>query len=856
MSDGRKHLSGAAKRKRELKAAYSSKSKRALMDFITVDTTGESSVDTEMCVGAGCEEVTVLLNSQTTDEPTVTASTSQTEVKMHISEDYKSDVTMVDELVMTATEYSSSILDDPGLWVDVNSDMRDFLVLNGPQQVKIFSFPKDSVKRSFHRMYYWRELPNGDKLERPWLMYSKTQNAAFCFCCKLFQPNTLFALCSNGTKDWRNLARNLSSHEKTPYHQKAFCSWKELEARLKLKVNIDDKDQEKMASETHHWQNVMKRLIGIVKLLAAQNLSLYGTSDQLFVPDNGNFLKIVELMGEFDSVLKEHLRRVTTKEIHSHYLGKTTQNEIIQLLATEVKQKILTLLKSAKYYSIILDCTVGNSHVEQMILMVRFVTAIEATANVAAVVNIREHFLEFIDVDDTKGCSMANVLLKRLEEMGIAIVDMRGQSYDNGANMKGKNSGVQTWLQELSPCAFFVPCSSHSLNIVVTDAASNFSEAVEFFNSVKSIYGFFSVSARRWEVLKQYLGTFNLTPKSLSSARWESSLEAIKVIRHRIGEVYDAINAVMEDGALTKAAHSKTQVEGERVAGNICSFKFLCCLVLWHDILLEINVVNEKLQEVNLDIIGVVKQLDKTKLYLQCYWSDEGFENILKSAQKLAEELDIDVDFPPVQELRSRHITDFHFEGRDLIRDPKQYFRVKFFNQVLACAIQSVEECFLQLKEHSNIFGMLYDIKCLNEITPEDLRQQCGALEKVLTHGKLRDIDGNDLHDELKALSKYVPVGSTPKDVLEYICAKRIVTLFPNTFIALRILLTLPITVASRGHCLSKLKLIKTHLYSTMMQDRIEGLAIVAIEHELAEIIDLKEAVHIFATKKAQRSPF
>ncbi|XP_062836369.1 zinc finger MYM-type protein 5 isoform X2 [Anolis carolinensis] len=286
MSDGRKHLSGAAKRKRELKAAYSSKSKRALMDFITVDTTGESSVDTEMCVGAGCEEVTVLLNSQTTDEPTVTASTSQTEVKMHISEDYKSDVTMVDELVMTATEYSPSILDDPGLWVDVNSDMRDFLVLNGPQQVKIFSFPKDSVKRSFHRMYYWRELPNGDKLERPWLMYSKTQNAAFCFCCKLFQPNTLFALCSNGTKDWRNLARNLSSHEKTPYHQKAFCSWKELEARLKLKVNIDDKDQEKMASETHHWQNVMKRLIGIVKLLAAQNLSLYGTSDQLFVPDN------------------------------------------------------------------------------------------------------------------------------------------------------------------------------------------------------------------------------------------------------------------------------------------------------------------------------------------------------------------------------------------------------------------------------------------------------------------------------------------------------------------------------------------------------------------------------------------
>ncbi|XP_042320469.1 zinc finger MYM-type protein 1-like [Sceloporus undulatus] len=853
MSDGRKRLSGAAKRKRELRAAYSPNPKQALLNFEAVDTPGESSAEDGGCAGAGCEEVTFLLDGQATNEPITTVSTSQTDVKVHISEeDYKTDLTVVNQLV---AEFNPSILDDPGLWMDVNSDMRDFLVLNGPRQVKVFSFPKDSVKRSFHRMYYWRDLPNGDKLERPWLMYSKTQNAAYCFCCKLFQPNTLFALCSNGTKDWRNLARNLASHEKTPYHQRAFCSWKELEVRLKLKVNIDDKDQEKIASETHHWQNVMKRLVGIVQVLASQNLSLYGTSDQLFVPDNGNFLKIVELMGEFDSVLKEHLRRVTTKEIHSHYLGKTTQDEIIQLLATEVKQKILSLLRSAKYYSIILDCTVGNNHIEQVVLMVRFVTAIEASANVPAVVNVREHFLEFIDVDDTKGSSMAKVLLKRLEEMGIAIVDMRGQSYDNEANMKGKNSGVQTLLQELNPRVFFVPCSSHSLKLIVSDAASNFSEAVEFFNIVQSIYVFFSASAHRWEVLKQYLGTFTLTPKSVSASRWESCVEAVEVIRQQSGEICDAINAVIEDSALTRAAHSKTQIEGERVARNICNFKFLCGLVLWHDILLEINIVSEKLQEADLDITGVVKQLDKTKSYLQCYWSDEGFENVLKSAQKLAEEFDIDADFPPVQEVRSRHITNFHYEARDLITDPKQHFRVKFFNQVLACAIQSVEECFLQLREHSIIFGMLYDIKNLNEIAAEDIRRQCGALEKVLTHGKLRDIDGNDLHDELKALSKYVPVGSTPKGVLEYICAKKMITLFPNTFIALRILLTLPLTIANAGPGSSKLKLIKTHLHSTMVQDRIEGLATVAIEQELAQTIDLKEAVHVFASKKAQRSP-
>lgn len=35
---------------------------------------------------------------------------------------------------------------------------------------------------------------------------------------------------------------------------------------------------------------------------------------------------------------------------------------------------------------------------------------------------------------------------------------MRGQGYDNGANMTGKNKGVQKHIQNLNPRAFFIPC--------------------------------------------------------------------------------------------------------------------------------------------------------------------------------------------------------------------------------------------------------------------------------------------------------------------------------------------------------------------------------------------------------------
>ncbi|KAG6931298.1 hypothetical protein G0U57_002022, partial [Chelydra serpentina] len=122
----------------------------------------------------------------------------------------------------------------------------------------------------------------------------------------------------------------------------------------------------------------------------------------------------------------------------------------------------------------------------------------------------------------------------------------------------------------------------------------------------------------------------------------------------------------------------------------------------------------------------------------------------------------------------------------------------------------------MQVKEHNSIFGMLYDIPKLLTIPEEDLHQQCRALETVLTHDDMRNIDASDLGDELTALSRYISGGSTPKAVLEYMCTNKMTTLFPNAFVALRILLTLPVTAASGERSFSKLQLIKTHPRSTM----------------------------------------
>ena len=127
------------------------------------------------------------------------------------------------------------------------------------------------------------------------------------------------------------------------------------------------------------------------------------------------------------------------------------------------------------------------------------------------------------------------------------------------------------------------------------------------------------------------------------------------------------------------------------------------------------------------------------------------------------------------------------------------------------------------------------------------------VFDKSLQHEEQKDIDAAELFDELKALCRSLPKALNPYEVLVYLSHQKLNGLFPNVQIALRVLLSLPISVASGERSFSKLKLIKTYLRSTMTQDRLVGLATISIEHELASSLDMKSLISDFAKAKARR---
>jgi hypothetical protein len=119
------------------------------------------------------------------------------------------------------------------------------------------------------------------------------------------------------------------------------------------------------------------RIIVVVKNLGKNNLTFRGQNEKIYRENNEIFLNKIVMIAEFNPIMQEHIHRIKDGEIYNHHLRHNIQNELIYLLATEVKESIIEKIREAKCFSIILDCTLDASHQEQMSLILRCVNILE-----------------------------------------------------------------------------------------------------------------------------------------------------------------------------------------------------------------------------------------------------------------------------------------------------------------------------------------------------------------------------------------------------------------------------------------------------------------------------------------------
>ena len=98
-------------------------------------------------------------------------------------------------------------------------------------------------------------------------------------------------------------------------------------------------------------------------------------------------------------------------------------------------------------------------------------------------------------------------------------------------------------------------------------------------------------------------------------------------------------------------------------------------------------------------------------------------------------------------------------------------------------------------------------------------------------------LDGKHLTDITDVLVELVPLGVA----------------FPTHVVLLKVALTIPVSTAKCERSFSTLKRTKTYLHSSMSEASLNNMAIMSIERDIADNLDLEEVVQKFAKDTCNR---
>ncbi|XP_050064205.1 zinc finger MYM-type protein 1-like [Aphis gossypii] len=654
-----------------------------------------------------------------------------------------------------------------------------------------------------------------------WLSYSKSLDGAFCVYCVLFGTDEvkyqkLGKLVCEKYNSWNCAVEKFNKHQSLIYHLTAM-------EKANGFLNIFNNKQNSVAVQLEIEENrlFIQPIIETILLCGRQGLALRGHKDYgpiqfgtLFPSENdGNFRPLLRY--RINGGDQKFLQRLQNCPRNATYTSSGIQNQIIDIIGSIIIKKLVNKINLAKCFTVLADETCDISGIEQFSLCVRYYDNDSKM--------MREDFLKFVPVVDVTGNGLAVVLMDSLTNIGLDLNFLRGQGYDGASVMRGHFNGVQAVVRRSYPLALYSHCSSHSLNLAISDAC-DMKSIRNATDTLQAIYVFFK-TPKRQDVLRKTID--KIAPenkkkklKDLCPTRWVERHESVMVFL----ELFDSVIEALEE--ISNWVDRETSSKSNNLLCSLKNGEFLLAVYVLAKALSISLPLSRQLQTENLDLvkaIALAEDVSQTVMELRRK-AEEDFKEIYTEVNRKCETLGVAITIPRLTK-NQQHRSNFSTNSSE------EYFRLSIYIPFLDSFSNQLSERFLAHKSLVKNFSCLL----IEHVDDEE------------NFDKLLEIYAEDIKvDEKSAKGEFLVwkqqiKKSTPKNVIDALHNSSSI-IFPSIHRLLVILATFPVTTSTSERSFSTLCRLKTYLRNTVGENRLNGLALMQIHRDIpvstAEVID------------------
>jgi hypothetical protein len=191
-------------------------------------------------------------------------------------------------------------------------------------------------------------------------------------------------------------------------------------------------------------------------LWKAKGITLRGHDETEDSKNKGNFSELMELRSKDNILIRRHLM---DKEKKFKYSTAKFQNELTEIISSQIKSEIALKVKNSNIFSLIVDETQDISKHEQVSIVLRYVDD---------QLKVYESFIGFYRAENTDGETLVALIISALKSIDLGIGNVRAQCYDGAGNMSGPYKGVAARILKDNPLAMYIHCHAHILNLCIS----------------------------------------------------------------------------------------------------------------------------------------------------------------------------------------------------------------------------------------------------------------------------------------------------------------------------------------------------------------------------------------------------